>query len=61
MFSFQELGAIIRLIFVYRFNFSKMNLASKTKKEIEAKKDIYTGVIFILIIIFTAFIRYFYS
>ena len=59
MFSFQEIGAIIRLIFIYHFNISRMNLVHKNNKEKEDKNDLYTGLFFVLSIILIGFVTYF--
>lgn len=60
MISFKEIGSIIRLIFIYKFNISKMNLVHKNNKEKEDQNDFYVGLFFILLIILFGFIAYYW-
>lgn len=59
MFSFSEIGVIIRLVFEYRFNIKKVNLAHKEDNNKEYKKDFYTGLIFIVVIVIISFFCYY--
>ncbi len=44
MFTFQELGAVLRFVFVFWFNLQKKKSAYKKDRNNEDKKDIYVGV-----------------
>jgi len=51
MFGLPEIGAILRLVFVYRFNVSKMNRMHKENGDKEVRKDIIAGLLFILLVV----------
>ena len=51
MSLFPFLGFWLRLIFIYRFNFEKMNNAIKKDQDVEKSKDVKFGAIGFFIII----------
>jgi len=51
MMGFQEIGFIIRLIFIYKFNLKKMNNAHKISENNETGKDFKVGLMTVLILI----------
>lgn len=61
MFMFQTIGSIFRLIFIYRFDIKKMNLAHKVGGEQEVAKEIKVGGIFFLILVLAAIVFGYYS
>lgn len=61
MFSFQEIGAIIRLIFIYKLNVKLMNQAHKDQEKKESDRDVKAGIIFISTVILVGFIIFFIS
>lgn len=59
MLALQEIGFLLRLIFVYGFNLKKINKAHKEQKNHESKMDLIVGLLFVLSIILIGFIGYF--
>jgi hypothetical protein len=62
MSLFPFLGFWLRLVFVYKFNFKKMDKAIKKNENLEKSKDVKFGaigfgVIFTLIILYINFIK----
>ncbi len=62
MSLFPFLGFWLRLIFIYRFNFEKMNNAIKKDQDAEKSKDVKFGaigffIIFGIIILYINFIK----
>ena len=58
MIAIQEIGYILRLIFVFRLNLKRINKAYKESENDENKKDFLIGLIFILAIILIGFLNY---
>ena len=54
----QEIGFVLRLIFVYGFNLRRKNRAHEGPSEKETMKDFWTGLIFVIIIIVGGLISY---
>ena len=46
--NIMEIGYVVRLIFVYKFNIKKMREISKKSKDIEDAKNIKVGGVFVI-------------
>ena len=53
------IGYIIRLIFVYHFNFSKKNFEYKKNGSKENVKDVYAGLYFLILMVLVGVVMYF--
>lgn len=56
--GFLEIGVIIRLVFIYKFNVTRMNLESKNFPDKEDSMNFWTGFIFIALIFIFGIIQY---
>ncbi len=51
MFGLIETGFIIRLVFIYHFNMSRMSSAYEKNEEKENEKDFYAGLYFLILML----------
>ena len=51
MFGLIETGFIIRLVFIYHFNMSRINGAYEKNEEKENEKDFYAGLYFLILML----------
>ena len=58
MMGFQEIGALLRLIFVFGLNIKRMNKAHKEYENNEVKKDFWVGLIFVLAVLIIGIFHY---
>lgn len=56
MFTFQELGAVLRFVFVFGLNTKKKKAAYQANRDEEDKKDMHLGVFLIIGITLALFI-----
>ena len=59
MMGFPEIGFVLRLIFVFRFNIKKMNQTHAKNPDKEIMNDFWTGLTFFIVIVIIAFLNYF--
>ena len=56
--GFVEIGVIIRLVFIYRFNIKRMNLTSKKFTDREDSRNFWTGFLFFALVVIIGIIKY---